>query len=387
MTSLVFLHSILPWKTYELTTEKYSGWSGVLRIWVYEGWASGITSWLNRCASSFEKSNEGVYVQIQAADISAIREICENGMIPPDIIIFPYGSIEVPEHLVPVFLTEKLRPHLRDSGMYEGIPYACPIAMGGYAWVYNRDLISSIPFTWEGSGASISIPLENDTNHWHTAVLFLCSDMVNFKNQYNSEPYSMDLDLGFSLDNEAAYESSEAPSFNQDIIYCRLPEDLSFSDDAFSDFLSGKVSSTPVTPQQIKRLINLSDQGKSPEWKIQVSGSMSYTDQIMYASVVDRKENSEKQALCSEFISHLLSEDCQSVLFRTGAFSVTNSYLGYDNHDPLRIIEEAMRNRPVYAEKAFSKQHHASIEFIVRKFYEYGGYSPELDSEIRRILH
>ena len=386
MTSLTLLHGILPWRTYDLTAEKYSGWSGVLRVWVYEGWSPGISTWLNRCASSFEKSREGVYVQIQSADISAISSICENGVIPPDIIIFPSGTIDAPEHLVPIYLSEEVRPSLKNTGTYAGIPYACPIAIGGYAWAYNREFISSVPATWEESDASISVSNETDANHWPAAVLFLCSEMNKFDNRHNIEPRSLDLDLGLAPDDEEYSESIEDPSPISEIVYCQLPEDLIFSDDAFSDFLSGRISVTPVTQQQVKRLESLSDQGKGPDWKIQTTGSMSYTDQIMYASLVDRRENSEKQSLCTSFIYHLLSEDCQSEIFRAGAFSVTSAFSGYDNHDPMRIMEEALRDRPLYAEPAFNRKNNSSLELIVRKFYENGGYSRELDSEIRSLL-
>ena len=57
---LLFLRirASLPGDTGPLIREKYDGWSGVLRLWVYEGWEANAMGWLNRAISAFEKEHE-----------------------------------------------------------------------------------------------------------------------------------------------------------------------------------------------------------------------------------------------------------------------------------------------------------------------------------------
>jgi hypothetical protein len=73
--ALMQAHRILPLDTRPLVSEKYAGWSGVLSLWIFEGWPCGngsIAPWLNQCVASFEKAHPGVYVQPQYVDAGAI---------------------------------------------------------------------------------------------------------------------------------------------------------------------------------------------------------------------------------------------------------------------------------------------------------------------------
>lgn len=55
----------LPNRTAQLVREKYDGWAGVLRVWVYTGWEMNATGWLNRVSAAFERAHPGVYIQAQ----------------------------------------------------------------------------------------------------------------------------------------------------------------------------------------------------------------------------------------------------------------------------------------------------------------------------------
>ena len=87
------LRASLPSDAGPLIREKYDGWSGVLRLWVYEGWEANAMDWLNRAISAFEKEREGVYIQARKVDAAALRDFATSGVNPPDMLLFPPGLL------------------------------------------------------------------------------------------------------------------------------------------------------------------------------------------------------------------------------------------------------------------------------------------------------
>ena len=131
---------VLPLDTRPLVAEKYEGWTGVLNLWIYEGWPCGsgsIAPWLNNCISVFEKDHPGTYVQPLYVDAGAIASINESGILPPDMLMFPPNLIETPEGLLPLENLPTVRSALRRCGEWRGSTYATPVAMGGYLWAWN----------------------------------------------------------------------------------------------------------------------------------------------------------------------------------------------------------------------------------------------------------
>ena len=123
----------LPPDNHPLVAEKYKGWSGVLRVWIHEGWTQtpdAFAGWLNRCAATFEKHHNGIYVQIRYVDAEALSSMEESGLIPPDAILFPPGLLPDTDGLVPLDSASVRAPLCRSA-------YAIPVAMGGYAWAVN----------------------------------------------------------------------------------------------------------------------------------------------------------------------------------------------------------------------------------------------------------
>ena len=53
----LYIRASLPGDAGPLIREKYSSWSGVLRLWIYEGWEANAVPWLNRAISGFEKGH------------------------------------------------------------------------------------------------------------------------------------------------------------------------------------------------------------------------------------------------------------------------------------------------------------------------------------------
>ena len=115
----------LPPQTNVLIAEKYAGWSGVLRVWLCEGWAAGrsIAGWINASAAVFERTHDGVFIQVTIVDSETLARLPESGLNLPDLILFPTGALNAETPLDP---ESPVRP----------------IALGGYLWAINRTLIA-----------------------------------------------------------------------------------------------------------------------------------------------------------------------------------------------------------------------------------------------------
>ena len=121
----LWLHSRLPVDVQPLIEVKYGGWSGVLRLWVCEGWASGrCAGWLNRCIAAYEKSRPGVYVQPQYVDVDAIASLDESGIALPDLVLMPPGTGADARWFIPLAPDLRLREGLPGS---IGEPLALPV--------------------------------------------------------------------------------------------------------------------------------------------------------------------------------------------------------------------------------------------------------------------
>lgn len=385
------LSSFFPLNTNPLIEEKYSGWSGVLRIWVYEGWQPGTgsaNSWLTLCSNNFEKNHEGVYIQIQYVHESALINLCENGILPPDIILFPPDVIESPRYLAPLCAVDSLKHNLRNSGSYQGMIYALPILMGGYIWAYNTALLEFIPDSWENISLPVGIPSDEKHHKWSAALMGLCSSPYYDKVSEDNSSFFVNpsLDLGLpSTGNYIIPDPTETPPSAKPS-YCRLSENFLFSESAYSQFLNGNIAAVPVTQREIYRLEQLSSQGKGPEWQISITGDITFSDQILYAAVIDNSINLEKQELCKEFISFLLTEDCQNQLYRIGAFSTTCFESGYPGYDALVSLEYILFHHDIYIASAFKAGHDEQINHIIKKFINDKGFSEKIAKELSELI-
>ena len=171
--ALVFTRHMLPIDTRPLVAEKYAGWSGVLNLWIYEGWPCGsgsISPWLNQCITGFERAHPGVYVQPLFVDNGAITSVNDSGIVPPDMLLFPPNLLASPEGLLPLAAPENLRPALCRSGQWNGTTYAIPVALGGYLWVFNSEWISTLPESWDDTDAVLSVPPPEPWRRWDSAA-------------------------------------------------------------------------------------------------------------------------------------------------------------------------------------------------------------------------
>lgn len=380
----------LPVDPRSLVAEKYAGWSGVLRLWVFEGWASGdggISPWLNRCIAGFEKGHPGVYVQPRYVDDGAIASINDSGILPPDMILIPPGLLNDPTGLMPLKPSAKLRSDLSDCGRWGEAVYALPVAMGGYLWAWNATLLDALPDSWREAGAPLSVPTPERWRRWDAALLALCSGQ--YSEAGNDGSASADialpgLDLGLVGEETPAPSPTPVPD-DQSLLPCRLPKDFQYDEDAWRHFINGESAAMPVTQREIRQLQALSSQDKGPDWQL-ARGDAAFTDQLLCLAVVEQRGTAAQQTLCVEFLDHLLSDECQQALHFASAIAVTEAGSGYGQDDPLATLEAALRADGLAAPRCFGSGWVSEAEGIVRDFISDSGESPSLWRHLLAIL-
>lgn len=307
----------LPLQTRPLIEEKYAGWSGVLRIWVFEGWTDGdfFAGWLNRCAATYEKSHPGVYVEAKYVDAATMTALNESGMRPPDMLLFPPGMMA---------RTDGLAALSDDEVMYalrgRGGGYAVPVAMGGYGWAVNRERMDALPADW--SARSVGVFADEPYRRWSAALERLLKITASMEETLPEPP---GLDLG-------------------------LPA-LADAQDPWTQFANGELDAMPVTQREIARLTRLSDRGRGPDWTI--AAGADFTDQVLFMAIPEG--DGERQALAAEFLEHLLSAPCQSALASIGAFSVLDALTGYGGDSPYLPIDAALHSGTLAVPDAFAR--------------------------------
>lgn len=297
----------LPQDNSTLVGEKYAGWSGVLRIWAFEGWTGGdlASGWINGCSAAFEKAHNGVYVQVKYVDAEAIRSLGRSGVRAPDMILFPPGLMDSADGLA---LLESLP--VRDSLAAVGGGYACPVALGGYAWAINDGA--------EGT----ALPDDEDWRSWSAAAAAL-GDPGAIMEEIEIDPPGIDLGLPASA-------TGSTP---------------------LSRFIAGELNAVPVTQRELARLNRLQDQGRGPEWRLQ-AGTAAWTDQVLYMSVL--ASGDERESLSMALLSHLLSAECQARLSKVNLFSVADAPTGYPSGSAMELIDLSLLREGLTVTPAFN---------------------------------
>ena len=361
LPALARLRLTLPRDTHALVEKKYAGWSGVLRLWVCDGQSDGADSpaaWLNDCVFSYERAHEGVYVQWQTVDAEAIRGIAQGALLPPDMILFPPGLLPDGDGLIPLDAPGGLR-------VASGDARALPVALGGYLWAINE----------AASDAAPALPVPEPFRRWDVALLSLwASGRPEAPTGGADQPAPGDIDLGLTAWTEVREGGATAS-----------PESLVPDENAWRRFINGEAFALPVTQREIRRLQALSDQGRGPQWRL-VPREGGFTDQIWYLGLVDRPDAEAQRALCHSFAEHLLSEDCQGRLHRSGLFSVTDALSGYDAGDARLTLEVQLRAQPPVTPPAFGTRWQQDAEAIVRKFMEGNADAATLWPQLRALL-
>lgn len=301
----------LPIDNEPLVAKKYAGWSGVLRIWAFEGWTGGdcLAGWINRCAAGFEKAHNGVYVQVKYVEAEALARLGQTGVRPPDMILFPPGLLDGAEGLLPVDASA-----VRSALAASGGGYAVPVALGGYGWAVNA------------AAEGAAIPEDEEWRCWSRAAQALGFPGEPAEEETDPAPPGMDLGLPATAS----------------------MEEIDVRADALAQFINGDLGAAAVTQRELLRLTRLSEQGRGPEWTFQ-PGRGAYTDQALYLAVVAGEEATA--ALSMEFLDRLLSDECQSALVQFGAFPTTGAPSGASGC--LAQMDQWLRRTTLEAAPAF----------------------------------
>ena len=312
---LLFLRirASLPGDTGPLIREKYDGWSGVLRLWVYEGWEANAMGWLNRAISAFEKEHEGVYIQARKVDAAALRDFADSGVEPPDMILFPPGLLDGPEALAAVGELPALRAGLA--------------AMRGRirrAGVDGRLRLGVRP---SGAGRAAgrggyrrSARPPGPTPPRRRRYMLLSTGT----REAEVELEAPGLDLGLP----ASAEVGKASPVNED---------------AYGAFTRGEVPALAATQAEVRRLTALAETGRGPDWAAAATGEAMLADQLLLLGIVDwpREDIAGRQALCREFLLHLLDAETQAALDTCGALPVIEGLSVYGGENGYAALEAA----------------------------------------------
>ncbi|MDO4866280.1 MAG: hypothetical protein Q4C10_06950 [Clostridia bacterium] len=377
---------VLPLDRQPLIAEKYAGWSGVLRLWIFEGWQPGagsLSGWLNGCIAGFEKSHPGLYVQPEYVSAEALSDFLDSGILPPDMLLFPPGLLDTPEGLAQLKLPQSIRPAFSDVGAWDIGIFAAPVAAGGYLIARNASLLDALPQSWRDGDAVLAVPFPEDWRHWDLALMALCSEPKPSAAEATAEPALPGLDLGLLPEITPAPSASPPPAPGE-LPSCRLPEDFDYDEGAWHSFINGQAAALAVTQREVRRLQSLADQGRGPDWAL--SGNCPYTDQVLCLAVLDRPDGDPRPDLCREFLEHLLDPACQGALRKAGAFSVTDAPSGYGQGDPLLQMEQALRSETLCVPCCFDGDRFDGAEKIVRKFIENDANAARLWRDAREIL-
>ena len=296
----------LPADTRPYVEQKYAGWNGVLRAWVCVDWecAGSFTRWLNACAARFEKNHDGVYIEFTPVQAETLGHLVDSGIRPPEIVLFSPGTLRDLSALKAIDVPNALRNDLRNI---RGNAY--PVAIGGYIWVYNRELTDGTP------GSNIALLPDNAAHSFSAASVALLSDS---RDEYSFDDVLPDVGLDLGLPANATTEASDDP--------------VTIDGDALERFIRGELPAVVASQAELARLIRLRDAGRGPDWDCAASGAASYTDQLLLLGVVAQSGDAaqEREELAESFAAGLLEYEAQAKLSDIGAFSVTGERIYAD---------------------------------------------------------
>ncbi len=273
-----------------LTSRVYEGWSGVVRVQVYQGFKSGtgsIVPWLNECLSAFEKRNKGVYVHVETVSAAALGRYSEEPR--PDMLIFTPGALKDAAGLL-ALETEGLADALCQACALDGVQYAAPLCYGGYGLLLNADLLDELPGDWQQALQDV-----------YSAPTRRLSGVYALQVPGEARWAEVTRELIGAL--PAAGEL-----LPEDYLECSVAK-------AWADFKRGGVACIPAGQWQLRQLALLDAEGNAPRWKFYPS-STGYTDQYFAAAVVDTglSDAAARAEVCRRIVAYLASEEAQSRL-------------------------------------------------------------------------
>lgn len=325
-----YIASNLPVPPEGMAALPYEGWSGVIRLRVYQGFRTGTGSlvpWLNSCLSTYEKRHSGVYVQVETVSLQTFSTLSTDE-VPPDMVIFTPGALDNASCL------EKL--DISAAGISEGLIEACiwngecralPLCYGGYGILLNMDDMPLLPTADEwGSAISAQYRAATRTKKAHYAL------QVPGEGGWPDAARNL---LG------ALPETGE--QMPPDYLNCSMVK-------AWSDFKNGIAACIPASQWHLRQLYLLDCDGKAPNYTFYPSEN-GYTDQYFAAGVVagSSKDHAARSRVCRDIIGYLMGEEAQSRLSLALAMPARADMNLYRNAGDMAALEAAYTNAAKFA--------------------------------------
>lgn len=315
--------------------EKYDTWAGVLRVWVVEDWQVGTGSlerWLNTCAAAFEKSHEGVYINVQLVTENAVGNFLTTGINPPDMIVYPPGLLETANGLRAFTISADFQTGFESVGLYEDARYAAAVLTDAHVWIYNPGKRKTLPadlFDVAAACKEVDLP----------ALICLNAGLRPAEGTTRVLP---GVDIGLPGGPTATPEP-------EGTVLCRVGPDFLVSDAAYDLYNAGDVDAFIGDLSDILRVSRRSD------WAAAVTGTTAWTDDMALVSLVGREEEDhadERAALCEVYITSLLT-DGQALAGKAGALPVVRGTSAYAGDLSLASVEASLENMRHICASAF----------------------------------
>lgn len=335
---IFLLSSRLPADTQDFVEKKYSSWSGVLQGWISSRWScsGSFISWLNRCASDFEKEHDGIYLEFNLVSEEVLNRIFGSGGRIPEMIFFSPGVLRGAEAL--------------ETGRI------VPVAKGGYVFAYNTEMYGNFLKGAQGGDMGkgpvgyrlpeertvvCHLPEENGRSFALASMLIgMENDAKGTENDGKTpEEYGIDLGLpvvftgneGKPVQPFASDEVGEALFSSAGERAERRTGERNFimEEGSLADFTAGETMGIVIGQKEMGKLAALREAGKGVDWALLPAGAYTLGDQLLLAGLTrpGDAQGEERTALAGEFIRFLLTPQCQGYLADIGALSAAGEMI------------------------------------------------------------
>lgn len=317
----------LPVPPQGLTAGPYAGWSGVVRVWVYQGFRTGtgsIVPWLNGCLSTFEKRSSGVYAHVETVSAETMAQASAAGL-PPDMLVVTPGALTDGAGLAAVPPVQGLSEGLTASCEWQGSLRAVPLCVGGYGMLLNTELMPQLPADWDAT----------------------IGQLYSAATRRQGARYALQVPGEGTWPAAAARMLDALPAAQE-----QLPDDYLACSmvKAWSDFKKGAAACIPASQWHIRQLALLEAKGEGMQYSF-VPADDGYTDQYFAAAIVESSmsDAAQREEVCARIIAYLTGEEAQTQLDKALMFSARKGLALYAGQADMAALEEACAHAAEFA--------------------------------------
>ena len=125
-----------------------------------------------------------------------------------------------------------------------------------------------------------------------------------------------------------------------------------------------------ATQAEARRLTALAETGRGPDWTAAATGEAMLADQLLLLGIVDwpRADITGRQALCREFLLHLLDAETQEALDICGALPVIEGLSVYGGENGYAALEAAA-SLPLLIPPVFGQEGQETLAAVSGAFF------------------